>query len=93
MARLTIASDQIAVDVEVGTTLQRFCDAHETSIIFGCREACCGACMIRVVEGGENLSRLQRREQDLLDTLDAQNDRRLACQCTVLGDVTIEIVD
>lgn len=93
VARLKIVTDQIAVDVEVGTTLQQFCDAHETSIVFGCRQAECGACIIRVVAGGENLSKLQTDERNLLNVLCAESDRRLACQCVVVGDVTIEIVD
>ncbi|WP_394827563.1 2Fe-2S iron-sulfur cluster-binding protein [Pendulispora albinea] len=91
VVKLRIATDALEIPVEVGTTLQEVCAANETSIIFGCRKACCGACIIRVIEGGENLSGLADSEQTVLEVLGADADRRLACQCTVLGDVTIEI--
>src|SRR5262245_25157377 len=93
VATLSIANEKFTIEVSVGTTIQQICNDHPTSIQFGCREALCGACMIRVLEGGEHLSRLEARERALLQILDAESDRRLACQCAVFGDVVIEVVD
>jgi len=83
----------VSASVQIGTTLLELCDQQQTAIIFGCRKGKCGACMIRVIEGGENLSEQGHRERDVLDVLAPAADRRLACQCTVLGDVTIEVAD
>jgi len=47
--------------------------------------------MIRVKEGAENLSKMEEDEKDFLETMAAEDDERLACQCRVSGDVVIEV--
>jgi ferredoxin len=47
--------------------------------------------MIRVLEGAENLSPMKDHERDFLETMAAEDNERLACQCKVLGDVKIEV--
>ena len=34
---------------------------------------------------------MQDDEKDFLETMAAEEDERLACQCKVLGDVTVEV--
>ena len=68
-------------------------EEHDTSILFGCRDGACGACMIRVKSGAENLSPMQDNEKDFLETMAAQENERLACQCKVKGDVVLEVSD
>lgn len=59
-------------------------------ITFACRAGNCGTCTINVVEGLQHLSALTPREERLF-ALKGQTDAnlRLACQCRVLGNVTL----
>jgi len=45
----------------------------------------CGTCIVEIVEGAEHLSPLTRREKLRLKGRPA--NRRLSCQCQVMGDV------
>ncbi|MCX6125828.1 MAG: 2Fe-2S iron-sulfur cluster-binding protein [Proteobacteria bacterium] len=65
--------------------------AQKSSIEFDCLKADCGICIIKIVEGSENLSELLIAERDFLTAMKAEPDERLACQCRVNGDVTIKI--
>ena len=93
MPKVEITTDNKTIDVRDGYPLIDMCDEHETSILFGCRDGACGACMIRVIDGAENLSTMEDHERDFLETMAAEKDERLACQCRVAGDVKIEVSD
>jgi ferredoxin len=88
---LTFKVAELEFFVEHGTTIQQICAQYDTPIIFGCRAAKCGACIVRILDGGKNLGSIGTCEQAVLDILAAEPDHRLACQCTVLGDVTVEV--
>ena len=45
----------------------------------------CGTCVMEIIEGAENLSPLTRREKLRLKGPTA--NRRLSCQCQVMGDL------
>lgn len=91
MPILTVKTDKKNINVELGASIIDVCENEETSILFGCRDGACGACMIRVVENPNHLSPIEDHEKDFLETMAAREDERLACQCKVLGDVTIEV--
>ncbi len=91
MPILTVKTDKKNINVELGASIIDVCENEETSILFGCRDGACGACMIRVVENPNHLSKMEELEKDFLETMAAREDERLACQCKVLGDVTIEV--
>ncbi len=93
MPKLTIKTDNKTLDVELGTSIIDLCENEETSILFGCRDGACGACMIKVLENPKNLSIMEDHERDFLETMAAREDERLACQCKVLGDVVIEVAE
>lgn len=93
MPKLTITTDEKTIEVADGYALIDLSDEHDTSILFGCRDGACGACMIKVVSGAEHLSPMKEDEKDFLQTMAARPDERLACQCKLLGDVTIEVAD
>ncbi len=93
MPKVTIKTDDKTVEVLPGTNLIDMADQHDTSILFGCRDAACGACMIRVLEGKDNISKMDDNERDFLESMAAREDERLACQCKINGDVTIEVSD
>ena len=91
MPKVTITTDDKTIEVADNYAMIDMCEEYETSILFGCRDGACGACMIRVLEGKENLSPMEDDEKDFLETMAAEPDERLACQCKVKGDVKIEV--
>ena len=93
MPKLLIKTDNKTIEVEKGSSIIDVCENEETSILFGCRDGACGACMIRVLENPQNLSTMEDHERDFLETMAARDDERLACQCKVLGDVTVEVAE
>ena len=93
MPNLTIKTDKKTITVEHGALIIDVCENQDTSILFGCRDGACGACMVRVLEHPENLSSIDDNEKDFLETMAAREDERLACQCRILGDVTVEVSD
>jgi ferredoxin len=88
---VTIAGEPFAVPA--GTTLQQVDDLHRTALVFGCRAAQCGACVIRVTSGATHLSPPDEDELVVLDVLGVDGDHRLACQCTAFGDITLEVAE
>ncbi len=91
MPILEIKTDKKLIEVEQNASIIDVCENEDTSILFGCRDGACGACMIRVVKNPQNLSPMSEHERDFLETMAATEDERLACQCLVLGDVTVEV--
>lgn len=93
MPKVTIKTDKKTIEVRDGYPLIDLSEEHDTSILFGCRDGACGACMIRILEGAEHVSKMEDSEKDFLQTMAALPNERLACQCKVTGDVTIEVSD
>ncbi len=91
MPKLSITTDKKTIDVEHNAAIIDVCENIDTSILFGCRDGACGACMIKVLEHPENLSPMEEHERDFLETMAAREDERLACQCKVYGDVVLEV--
>lgn len=91
MPKVTITTDDKTIEVKDNYALIDMCEDHDTSILFGCRDGACGACMVKVIEGAENLSPMQDDERDFLETMAAEPNERLACQCKVSGDVVLEV--
>ena len=91
MPKVTVTTDNLTIDVGDGYALIDMCEDHDTSILFGCRDGACGACMVRVLEGADHLSKMGDDEKDFLETMAAEPNERLACQCKVYGDVKIEV--
>jgi ferredoxin len=91
MPILTIETDKKEIFVETGDAIIDVCEKEDTSILFGCRDGACGACMVRVIHSPQHLSPMEDHERDFLETMSAREDERLACQCRVLGDVTIAV--
>lgn len=93
MPNLTIKTDKKIISVDSNAAIIDVCENEDTSILFGCRDGACGACLIRVLENPQNLSQMDEQERDFLETMAARENERLACQCRVVGDVTIEVAD
>lgn len=91
MPKITITTDEMVIDVPDGYKMIDMCDEYDTSILFGCRDGACGACMVQVDSGAENLSAMDEDEKDFLETMNACENERLACQCKVHGDVVLTV--
>ncbi len=53
-------------------------------------QAVCTKCLVKVIEGKENLSPETPDEADMRDIHEWSRDERLSCQCTVQGDIKID---
>lgn len=89
MPKVTLPSLNKVMEIPSGTPLTEL----DNLLIFGCRLGACGACAMNVIEGEHNLTPKEQDEKDFLEILGYADDSyRLACQCCVLGDVTIKQV-
>ena len=77
MAVLKSASAQ--VNVNDGERVQGA--ATELGVSFGCRKGVCGACVVEVLEGMENLSAKGDAENDY----SMRDTDRMMCQCSIDG--------
>jgi 2Fe-2S ferredoxin len=95
MTTLTVLPSGKTYDVAAGTTIMKALLAAGESIAHKCDgQAQCGSCHIFVQEGRKTLSRIQKLENEKLDTLVGIGSKsRLACQA-VLGEepVTVELL-
>lgn len=95
MTTLTVLPSGKTYDVAAGTTIMKALVAAGESIAHKCDgQAQCGSCHIFVQEGRKSISRIQKLENEKLDTLVGIGSKsRLACQA-VLGEepVTVELL-
>ena len=86
MASLTFFESGIGKELPDNSAIKEVCE--EAGIPFGCKDGLCGTCLITVIEGKENLSLRNDKENDLLGPA---GEERLACQCILKqGNVTIK---
>jgi len=86
---LKTKSKQQQWTLESGTSLVELAERETTPLVFGCREADCGVCAVRVVDNPEGISPATQVEADFLKALHADPEERLGCQCRIIGDVTL----
>ncbi|HEX5373875.1 MAG TPA: 2Fe-2S iron-sulfur cluster-binding protein [Aquabacterium sp.] len=95
MSTLTILPAGITFEAVAGSTLFQAIKAAGASIMSKCEgKGQCGACHVYVQEGRKSLSKIQRAENEKLDTMVGVSSKsRLACQA-VLGEepVTVELL-
>lgn len=90
MPKLTFSQNHGELILKEGTDLLRVpFIARSAPLKFGCCKGQCGTCAIKIVNGMENLSAPTKEEQATLSRLHLEG-HRLACQCALLGDVTID---
>lgn len=74
-----------------GSVLSEHLTIENSPVLFGCRTAVCGTCLIEVLreENGRLLSPAED-ERDLLEIVAPENPQaRLACQITLSADILI----
>jgi ferredoxin len=91
MAKVTIRTREgdKTYTIRDGLGFQALATSKPLPIEFDCRDADCGICIVKVVEGLENLSPPTVAEADFLKAMHADPDERLACQTRILGDVIV----
>lgn len=88
-AKLTFKDINVTVTVPVGVRVIEISEKVSSGLVYGCREGDCGTCIMKVVDGWENLSTPSVIEDKVLRDNAAGKHNRLACQAQVLGDVTV----
>lgn len=91
MAKVTFFKTHHSLELDYGSDLIEIEDIDGNQVPFGCHSGSCGTCVIRVIEGGHNLSPINQDEIELLDDCELdKSTHRLACQCVITGDITID---
>ena len=76
------------VELEDGSPIEEAC--AEAGVPFACSGGICGACIVEVVEGMENLSPPTQSELDFIGEKGVKRER-MACQCRITsGTVKIK---
>lgn len=90
MAKLSFSSG-CSISAAVGTELLQIFRTHPSlPLRFGCCQGQCGTCLIHIEQGEQHLSKRTKQEERTLKRLKKDDSQfRLACQCALLGDVTI----
>lgn len=95
MPLLTILPRGKIVQIPAGTTLLAGIAAADEKFVTKCTDsACSGMCHVFVPIGKKSLSKPQRAENEVLDSLAGVSSRsRLACQARIgEQDVTVELL-
>ncbi len=84
--------EDMDVEAPAGTSFQEIVDSCGADVTFGCRTGTCGTCRIKIENGIENISPMDREEKDFLQSIDAKNDERLGCQIKINGNCSINYI-
>ena len=91
MPKVTFQNTGQTADAQVDQLLREIIQTQGWPIPFGCENGICGTCLITIGVGKENLNPAKEIEQQTLEAMGQMDgEHRLACQCSVKGDVTIE---
>jgi len=91
MPKVTFQNSGESTEAEEGKDLKEITKENKWSLSYACESGTCGTCLIKIVEGKENLSKMEETEKATLDAMGLNDgEHRLACQCKIKGDVTIQ---
>jgi ferredoxin len=79
-------------EVDYDDTLPDATFRYDLPIRYRCERAVCTTCLIEVLEGADKLSPPGEREAQTLKTIGAAPHWRLACQCSVEGDIKLDYI-
>lgn len=89
IAKVHVKNDGQTVEVPDGSQLE-YLDGR-SSVLFACKSATCGSCMVKVLEGEGNLEQPNELEAAGLQAFSSDPTQRLMCQCKIKkGEITIE---
>ena len=80
-------------EVQKGTSVLEAALQNKVPIYHTCGGNCsCSTCRIRVIQGAESLSSMEKSEMDVLDVFDLKPPHRLGCQSLIFGEyVEVEV--
>jgi ferredoxin len=91
MAKIKFVMDDMEFEASEGEKLVDVCRKAGSSIPFGCTNGICGTCIVRVTSGMNTVSEKDPDEAMTLEMFGADDpEHRLACQCVVKGDITLD---
>ena len=80
--------------VEEGTSILQVALDNNIELENFCEGCCsCSTCRVEVLNGNNNLSKIQPDEADILGEKRVQNGDRLSCQAKIMGEVHVRIPD
>ncbi len=79
MAKIILINTGQTEEIKDGDKVKNVCE-EKFRIPFGCEDGICGTCRINIVEGNENLSPKNQKEEDMFS---GEPGVRLACQCAI----------
>ena len=92
MARVVFEPGGRCVEAEAGETLLQLSKKNGIGIKYSCDGApSCVMCRVVVVAGDENLSPIERKEEDLIGTSYFITKNRLSCQARLTGSGEVRI--
>jgi nitrite reductase (NADH) large subunit len=86
---IQFAGTEQPADVKPGSTLLEAAESLGLAVGASCRQGDCGADLVCVLNGAENLEPPAEKERTTLARLGAEADQRLACCARILGPVTV----
>lgn len=91
MPKIRFARKYPDLEVDSGTLLMEALLKAGLPVASSCHgDGICGKCRIQILEGAENLSKIQDVEQLVRDRLSVPKEYRISCQTRVLGDIRID---
>ncbi len=91
MPKITFAKSGKVIEVPHGANLFQILNEMGIPVASSCGgEGVCIKCMVKVIEGRENLSPEGDLEIDMKEIHDAPSGQRMSCQTEVHGDITID---
>jgi 2Fe-2S ferredoxin len=91
MPNIRFLKNRDPLTVEAGANLMKSLLEAGLPVASSCHgDGICAKCRIQIIEGAENLSQVNPREQMLRDRLRIAREYRISCQTLVLGDITVD---
>jgi 2Fe-2S ferredoxin len=91
MPKIKLAKSGRILEAPMGANLFHFLNDNGVPVASSCGgEVVCTKCLIKVIEGSENLSHMNELESDMRDIYDTPKNYRMSCQTFVNGDITID---
>lgn len=92
MAKVKFMPVDKTVEANVGDSLLKISKNNDIGILYSCDGApSCAMCRVSIVSGDENLSSIERKEEDLIGTSYFITKNRLSCQAKIVADGEVEV--
>jgi len=85
-------TDGNVIEAESGENFIENMDVMNSPVLFGCRTGICATCIVKVLEGSENLPPISDKELEVIDMYTKEPNCRLACQINVTGNVKLQYI-